>query len=104
MADYIEKEYNNLSYESGKRHVSSDIIESMFGAYKGRKSPNKMNGVTKHVFVLPFLTNIKKMKGGDFKYYLEKTILKDLDDWKNTHLSENRTVMRKKIIGCIKIL
>jgi hypothetical protein len=39
------------------------------------------------------------MKGGDFKCCLEKTVLKDLDDWKNTHLSENRTVMRKKLLA-----
>ena len=99
MAEYIEREYNNLSDESEKRHVSSDIIESMFGAYKGRKSPNKMNGVTKHVFFLPLLTHIKKMEKEDFKYCLEKTLLKDLDDWKNAHLSENRTVMREKLLA-----
>jgi hypothetical protein len=58
-----------------------------------------MNGVTKHVFILPLLANIKKMKRVDFKISLEKTILKDLDDWKNVHLSENRTVMRRKLLS-----
>jgi hypothetical protein len=58
-----------------------------------------MNGVTKHVFILPLLANIKKMKRVDFKISLEKTILKDLDDWKIAHLSENRTVMRRKLLS-----
>ena len=99
MIKYLETEYSKLSDESQRWHISSDIIESMFGTYKGRKSPNKMNGVTKHVFILPLLANIKKMKRVDFKISLEKTILKDLDDWKIAHLSENRTVMRRKLLS-----
>jgi hypothetical protein len=71
MTEYIETEYNKLSDKTKKWHISSDIIESIFGIYKGRKSPNKMNGVTKHVFILPHLSNIKNMKREDFKIRLE---------------------------------
>ena len=62
-------------------------------------SPNKMNGVTKLIFILPLITNIKKMKGGDFKSCLEQNSLKDVDEWKNSHLSKNKTVMRRKLLA-----
>jgi hypothetical protein len=53
---YIKKEYSKLSDTNKTWHVSSDVIESLFGDYKECKPPNKMNGVTKQIFILPLLT------------------------------------------------
>jgi hypothetical protein len=39
-----------------------------------------------------------KIDSGCFKRYLEQVFLKDLDTWRYNHLSENRTVKRKKIL------
>jgi hypothetical protein len=101
MEEYITGEYGKLSERYEKWHVSSDIIESMFGSYKARKSSNAMNGVTKQIFLLPVMTRLKsdtKMDKSCFKNYLEKVFLQDLDEWRNTHLSVNRTVKRKKLL------
>jgi hypothetical protein len=59
-----------------------------------------MNGVTKQIFLLPLLTRTKAETGlsyGCFKTYLEHVSLKDLDGWKDCHLSVNRTVKRKNL-------
>jgi hypothetical protein len=98
---YIKEEYGKLSEQNKKWHVSSDIIESLFGIYKERKSPNSMNGVTKQIFFLPLLTEMKRKIPPDttcFKHYLEDVFLKDLDLWKTNHLSENRVVKRNKLL------
>jgi hypothetical protein len=102
IEDYINTEYGKLAGKYEKWHIASDIIESAFGYYKARKSPNAMNGVTKQIFLLPLMTQIKKLKNKDFKTHLENIYLKDLDDWKDMHLSVNRTVMRKKLLSAEK--
>jgi hypothetical protein len=64
-----------------------------------------MNGVTKQIFILPLLTQLQrktKKDGNAFKKYLEKVQLKDLDTWKNEHLSENRNGKRRKILSLNK--
>ncbi|MDR0714370.1 MAG: hypothetical protein LBF89_08955 [Bacteroidales bacterium] len=101
IATYIQKENGKKSIPEEKWHISSDVIESLFGSYKARKSPNAMNGVTKQIFILPLLTRINAKKGltsGWFKTCLEYVFLKDLDEWKDEHLSENRTVKRRKLL------
>jgi hypothetical protein len=42
------------------------------------------------------------VRSGSLKIYLENVHLKDLDIWKNKHLSENRTVKRRKILSLNK--
>ena len=101
MEGYITGEYGKLSEQYKNWHISSDIIESLFGSYKAKKSPNAMNGVTKQIFFLPVPTKMKgdtKIDNNCFKGYLERVFLKDLDTWRDTHLSVNRTVKRKKLL------
>jgi hypothetical protein len=98
---YIREENGKRCDRDAKWHISSDIIESLFGSYKERKSPNAMNGVTKQIFFLPLLTRMKAETGlsnGCFKTFLEHVLLKDLDTWKDSHLSVNRTVKRKTLL------
>ena len=61
-----------------------------------------MNGVTKQIFFLPVPTKMKgdtKIDNNCFKGYLERVFPKDLDTWRDTHLSVNRTVKRKNSCG-----
>jgi len=97
---YLQQEAGKLSTEKSVWHISSDIIESIFGVYKERKSPNALNGVTPYVFMLPLLTKAKSnSKSGcfsiDFKTTLENVFLRDIDQWEHENLSENLTVKRK---------
>jgi hypothetical protein len=80
-------------------HASSDIIESIFGFYKFRKSKNQLNGITPYVLVLPLLTKMGegyKPSPVDFKSSLENVFMKDLETWKNDNLTENLAVKRAR--------
>jgi hypothetical protein len=96
---YLREEAGKLSTEEGTWHISSDILESMFGAYKARKSPNALNGVTPYVLMLPLLTKVNPVSGCvrvDFKRALESVFLRDIDRWAEDNLSENLVVKRRK--------
>jgi hypothetical protein len=82
-------------------HVSSDILESFFGYYKSRKSPNPLCGVTTQIFMLPVLTKINSRTGVssiNFKSSLERVFLRDLKDRRIKNLPENLVVKRTKLL------
>jgi hypothetical protein len=81
-------------------HCSSDIIESLFGYYKSIKSPNKMNGVTSQIFLLPLKVKMCSHKSKDmsFKKYLESTTLAEINQWTKKHLPLNQVVKRIKTL------
>lgn len=67
-------------YES--RNFSSNIIESTFGIFKQKKSPNKLYGITPFVLFIPLhtkLENISVIKTFNFKERLCNVKLKDID-------------------------
>jgi len=77
---------------------SSDIIESIFGKYKARKSPNKLNGVTSFILYLPLYNRLSGDYDGkyDFKEALETTTIKDINLWTKENLRQNLMQLRKK--------
>ena len=84
---YLQDETGKLTAQDSVWHISSDILESIFGVYKKRKSPNALNGVTSYVLMLPLLTKSDPKSGYirmDFKYALESTFLRDIDKWTKT--------------------
>jgi hypothetical protein len=75
-------------------HVSSDIVEFIFGKYKFRRSKDPLNGVTSYVLLLPLLTKMgvkSKPSQIDCKASLKHVFMKD---FKN-NLTENLAVKRK---------
>ncbi|MDR3266689.1 MAG: hypothetical protein LBT24_03865, partial [Tannerella sp.] len=99
---YLQEEGDKLTDEKTIWHVSSDVIESVFGNYKIRKSPNSLNGVTRYVMILPLLTAINTKTGTSnicFKSALESVFLKDLKQWSDDNLTENMTVKRRKTLN-----
>jgi hypothetical protein len=94
---YLQEEAGKLSTKKSIWHISSDILESIFGVYKERKSPNPLNGVTPYVLMLPLLTMSNPESGCiymDFKKALECVFLRDIDKWAEDNLSENLAVKR----------
>lgn len=76
---------------------SSDIIESFFGTFKYKQSPNKLNGVTALALHLPVILAFN----GDYvsenyniKKRLCRTKIKDINLWKNENLLENLVAKR----------
>ena len=98
---YLREEAGKLSTQKSVWNISSDILESIFGVYKQRKSPNALNGVTSYVLLLPLLTKASPETGAigvDFKKALEDVFLRDINAWTKDNLSENLTVIRRKTL------
>ncbi|KAA6308348.1 hypothetical protein EZS27_039971, partial [termite gut metagenome] len=81
---------------------SSDIMESVFGTFKARKSPNKLHGFTSFILFIPAHTRLLNSKKDAelyrFKERLERVRLKDIDDWAAENLLSNRVVKRMKTV------
>lgn len=98
---YFRKETLLLKSETDVHTISSDIIESIFGYFKNRKSPNRMYGVTGFVMALPLHTKLSTLESArnfDFKGALERTHRKELKEWEENNLPENLAVKRSKIL------
>ena len=101
IANFLEKEAAWLG-EDEIHNNSSDIIESAFGIYKGRKSPNKLYGVTSMVLMLPLFGKLAKTKTAetyDFKQRLENVKVQDIRKWEKQHLPDNLVAKREKILS-----
>ncbi|MDR3296990.1 MAG: hypothetical protein LBS94_02000, partial [Prevotellaceae bacterium] len=112
LREYLQEELDKLLTKLAKRrtkkakrpaqkacwHASSDVIESLFGMYKSRRSKNPLNGVTSYVLLLPLLTRIGDGRSAstiDFKQSLEHVYMSDLTTWTEDHLTENLAVKRQ---------
>lgn len=98
---YLQQEQAKLPDEKTVWHVSSDIIESLFGTFKSHKADNPLYGVTPFTLALPVLTKVDPEKPKiniDFKQALEGTFMTDLKQWNNDHLIENQVIKRQKIL------
>jgi len=99
MMNYLLEDVSKMQYKDSAWHCSSDIIESIFGTYKGRKSDNKLNGVTTSILMLPVLTRRDNESGKidiNYKNNFEKVFLKEINIWKEDKLTENLFVKRRK--------
>ena len=100
MIEYFEKEESLLT-ESMNINISSDIIESTFGIYKSKKSPNKLYGVTPFALMIPLYPKIANKvvtKTFNFKERIMNVKLKDIDAWTTEHLSKNWVTERTKTL------
>ncbi len=101
ILQFLKAEVAMLDSDEEVRNNSSDIIESIFGTYKSRKSPSKLYGVTSFILFIPAYTQILKAKKPSvlhFKESLERIKLKDIDDWASDNLSENLICKRTRTL------
>ena len=94
---YLQEEASKLKPGEWAHNISSDIIESAFGVFKERKSPNKLYGITPFVLFIPAHAGIVGMhdcKSIDFKRIFTNYHLKDTKEWKDKNLLTNWVVER----------
>jgi hypothetical protein len=97
IVNYVKEEILKLEKKDACWNASSDIIESIFGCYKSRKSPIALHGVTSFVLFIPILAlSEQKNNPGNFKQFLEKIYLRDIHQWTKDELTENQAVKRRK--------
>lgn len=100
MLEYFNRE-ETLITANMSINISSDIIESTFGIYKSKKSPNKLHGVTSFVLTIPLyskVTNQSVTKTINFKERIVNVKLKDIRAWSTEHLSTNWVTERTKTL------
>jgi hypothetical protein len=99
IIEFLRKETMLIGTDVVVHNNSSDIIESIFGRYKARKSTNKLNGVTPYILFVPIYTrliNEKQALKFDFKVALEDKRIGDIETWAKKNLSPNLVQLRTK--------
>jgi hypothetical protein len=99
---FLKNETKSISTEQTAYNNSSDIIESIFGKYKYRKSPNKLNGVTPFILFVPIFSKLienSSAKKFDFKSTLEEKRMKEINTWAKENLTLNLVKLR---VNCLK--
>lgn len=101
ILEYFKKQELMLIDMQQKHNISSDIIESNFGIYKEKKSPNKLYGITPFILFIPLhakLANKSVAKTFNFKERLCNVRLKDIDAFAKEHMSKNWVTERTKVL------
>ena len=99
ILEYFKKQEEKLKDNYESHNISSDIIESTFGVFKQKKSPNKLYGITPFVLFIPLhakLENKSATKTFNFKERLCNVKLKDIDTFAKKHMSTNWVAVRTK--------
>ena len=105
IPEYFRKEEAQLT-EDMNICISSNIIESTFGIYKGKKSQNKLYGITSFALTIPLypkIVNESVTKTFNFKERLVNVKLKDIDAWAIEYLSKNWVTERTKTLKQVSL-
>lgn len=101
ILDYLSRETSFMSSEES-HNVSSDVIESIFGVTKARKSDDKLAGVTPIILIMPLrlcLADSTRRVNFKFKERLELGRHRHIREWTDLNLSPNLVTKRLKTIG-----
>ena len=82
-------------------NICSDIIESTFGYFKDRMSPNKNNGYTSLVLLIPLrlrLSAIEDCKNFNARTAIGKTKMEDIKKWRADYLLPNPSIKRINVL------
>lgn len=100
LIDYFNREESLL--KKGETHnVCSDIIESTFGYIKERMSPNKNNGYTPLVLLVPLhlkLSSLETCRSFRAGKLVRKTTISDIKRWRADNLLPNPSIKRLNLI------
>ena len=105
MIEYFRKEASLLTGSVLQNdNLSSDIIESDFGIFKSKKSPNKLYGITSFALIIPLypkLVNKSVTELFNFKERMVNVKLKDINTWSKEHMSTNWVTKRTKTLKSV---
>ena len=102
MLQYFNREEALLDSENAVHNISSDIIESSFGYIKFRISPNKNNGFTPLILLLPLhlkVADIDNCADFNVKTLMEQTRYEDIKKYRKEKLMPNPADDRQNIFS-----
>ena len=97
----IEKLQSENKSLKTNNNICSDIIESAFGYFKERISPNKNNGYTPLVLLIPLrlrLSTIEDCKKFNARTAIGKTKMEDIKKWRADNLLPNPSIKRMNVL------
>jgi hypothetical protein len=100
ITGYFNRE-EALLQDDGPHNICSDIIESTFGYFKDRMSPNKNNGYTPLVLLIPLrlqLSTIEDCKNFNAKTVIGNTKMEDIKKWRADNLLPNPSIKRMNVL------
>lgn len=101
ICKFLLEEGKILENQETAHNNSSDIIESTFGAYKLRKSPNKLYGVTSFILFMPTYAQFTAKRCDKYfpvKKHLENIRLRQIQEWAKENLTTNLVAKRIKTL------
>lgn len=101
ICKFLLEEGKKLEEQEAVHNNSSDIIESTFGAYKLRKSPNKLYGVTSFILFMPTYAQLASKRSDEYfsiKKHLENVRLRQIQEWSTENLTINLVSKRIKML------
>ena len=100
IISYFNRE-ETLQEDDEPHNICSDIIESTFGYFKDRMSPNKNNGYTPLVLLIPLrlqLSTIEDCKKFNARTTIGKTKMEDIKKWRADNLLPNPSIKRMNVL------
>lgn len=96
LQTYLDHYERFLQKHRGTFHLSSDVIESLFGKYKHLQASNPLLGVTGLELEMPVHCLSEKQIEQRLKTALEATFTSDLQAWRQRHCSDNQAGKRRE--------
>jgi hypothetical protein len=101
---YFNRE-ESLLKDDKPHNICSDIIESTFGYYKDRMPPNKNNGYTPLVLLIPLHLRVSTIE--DCRSFnariIRKSKLNDIKKWRVDNLLPNPSIKRLNLLRTVRI-
>lgn len=100
IISYFNKEERLLTGDE-PHNICSDIIESTFGYLKSRMSPNKSNGYTPLVLLMPLhmrVSTIDDCRSFNAARTIGNTKLNDINKWRADNLLPNPSIKRLNLL------
>lgn len=99
LTRYISSELKLVEAEDKPHNITSDIIETCFGIYKARRSPDKMAGITTIILTMPlysYMRDEEKWANIDIKGKFTTTTITDVCEWRKINLPDSPNKLRKQ--------
>lgn len=96
---YIDRECRLLESDKASHNISSDIIESVFGLYKGRRSVNKMHGITSLALTIPlfpYKADRQAWNHISLRHLYSNTTINDVRAWKKDNIPASPYSIRQE--------
>ena len=96
---YVNREKELMQGSTDVINNSSDVIESLFGIWKSKKSPNKQCGITPFILMIPLYPMIAEREDAktfDFKERLCRIRMRDVAEWAAQNIPHHEGYRSKK--------